>query len=103
MRSYELMTIYRPELAEADVRTMVTETEQSLVQAGATPTSTEFWGKRRFAYEIDHLREGYYAVIAFEAEPGATAGVDRSLDLADAVVRHKFIRTDDDGGDVTAG
>ncbi len=92
MRTYELMTIHRPALEEDDVRTKVNEVESYLEGAGATVTSTDLWGKRRFAYEIDHLNEGYYTVVNFEAEAEAVDGLDRMLSLSDDVLRHKVVR-----------
>lgn len=92
MRNYELMTIYHPELAEAEARARVQEAEKVLQSRGATIAEVEFWGKRRFAYPIEHLTEGYYSVIAFAAEPTVIQEVGRGLSLSDAVVRHKFIR-----------
>ena len=92
MRAYELMTIFRPEMAETEVRSEVTTIEQALAAGGAEVKETDFWGKRRFAYEIDHLNEGYYALVTFEAEAGAVDDVDRALSLSDNVLRHKFIR-----------
>lgn len=94
MRSYELMTIHRPDLAETEVRSGVGQIETALKTQGVEVGETEFWGKRRFAYEIDHMREGFYSVFYLEADPGALDEVDRTLSLSDAVVRHKFIRTD---------
>ncbi|MXZ68952.1 MAG: 30S ribosomal protein S6, partial [Acidimicrobiia bacterium] len=52
----------------------------------------DFWGKRRLAYEIDKVREGYYTVITFEGETRHVAALDRALSLSDAVMRHKIIR-----------
>ena len=98
MRSYELMTIHRPELAESDVRSRIGEIEQALGSRGATMLETEFWGKRRLAYEINHLREGYYSVVSFQADAGVIPDVDRALSISDLVVRHKFIRTDERPG-----
>ncbi|MDP8959577.1 MAG: 30S ribosomal protein S6 [Actinomycetota bacterium] len=86
------MTIHRPELAEADVRSLVRETEEFLRSRDAEVTGTDLWGKRRFAYEIDHLKEGYYSVISFQAEPTVVDDLDRLLGLADRVVRHKVVR-----------
>lgn len=91
MRSYELMMIHRPELTEPDVRTLVGEVEGVIAGAGAV-TGTNFWGKRRFAYEIDHLHEGFYSVIEFESETDTVETLDRALGLHDAVVRHKITR-----------
>ena len=92
MRAYELMTIFRPEMAEADVQKEVERVESALTERGAEITLSDFWGKRRFAYEIDHLNEGYYAVTQFNSEPEALEVVDRALQLSDMVIRHKFVR-----------
>ena len=55
----------------------------------------ERWGRRTFAYELQHKREGYYVVIEFTAEPPAVADMERVLVLADEVLRHKVIRLPD--------
>lgn len=96
MRTYELMVIHRPELPEEQVREKVTEIETVLQGQGAVLDGTDFWGKRRFAYEINHLHEGYYSVLTFQAEGEAVTMLDRALSLADVVVRHKIIRPDAD-------
>lgn len=87
------MTIHRPELAESDVQAKVKEVETFLGSRGATIAGTDLWGKRRFAYEINHVSEGYYSVVKFESEPDAVDDLDRVLTLADDVVRHKIVRT----------
>ena len=92
VRAYELMTIFRPEMAEADVKIEVERVEKALTDHGAEITLSDFWGKRRFAYEISHLNEGYYVVTQFNAEPEAFTDVDRALGLSDQVIRHKFVR-----------
>ena len=94
MRTYELMTIFRPEMAETDVRSEVAQIEKALVERGAEIKQSDFWGKRRLAYEIKHLSEGYYAVISFSGEAHAVDDLDRALSLSDNILRHKFIRPD---------
>jgi small subunit ribosomal protein S6 len=84
------MTIHRPELADDDYRTLVTETEEFLRSRGSSVLETDLWGKRRFAYEIRHLNEGYYSVLKFSAEPDVVDDLDRVLSLADLVIRHKI-------------
>lgn len=96
MREYELMTIHRPDLAEDEVDTKIGEIETYLAGSEAEVTKRDMWGKRRFAYEIDHLSEGYYSVVSFKAGTDAVAGVDRLLSLADEVVRHKIVRIGDE-------
>lgn len=92
MRSYELMVIHRPEMAETDVRTSVGDLESAISESGAV-SGSDFWGKRRFAYEIDHIREGYYTVVDFDGDYELVQRIDRALTLSDAVVRHKIVRS----------
>ena len=95
MRDYEVMTIHRPDLAEDEVEAKVGELESFLSDQGATVTGRDPWGKRRFAYEIDHIAEGYYSVVNFRAEAGVIEVFDRMLSLADEVIRHKIHRLGD--------
>ena len=92
MRSYELMVIHRYDMAEADVRAAVSEIEKVITDREGAVTGTDFWGKRRFAYEIDHMTEGYYTVLLFDGDVELQTVLDRSLGLLDSVVRHKILR-----------
>jgi small subunit ribosomal protein S6 len=94
MRDYEVMTIHRPDLAEDEVESRITELESHLSGQGASVEGRDLWGKRRFAYEIDHLSEGYYSVVTFKAESAVVDSLDRLLSLADEVIRHKIVRKD---------
>ncbi|HEY7705115.1 MAG TPA: 30S ribosomal protein S6 [Acidimicrobiia bacterium] len=92
MRTYEVMTIHRPDLSEDDVRAKVDELEGYLTEKGAKVGSKDLWGKRRFSYEINHLHEGFYSVVTFDGEPDLVAEMERMLSLADEVVRHKVVK-----------
>lgn len=92
MRAYELMVIHRPDLAEADVRKAFDEIQDALRSQGAEVKETDFWGKRRFAYEIEHLTEGYYSVVQFDSDVPPVEALSRSLGLSDTVLRHKIVR-----------
>lgn len=94
MRAYELMVIIDGSLEEADATAQVTQIENRLNELG-TVGSTDFWGRRTFAYEIDHKTEGSYVVYEVLAEPGALDPIERSLRLADEIVRHKLLRLPD--------
>jgi small subunit ribosomal protein S6 len=85
------MIIHRPELAETDVRSEISQVEQTIAADGAV-TDVDFWGKRRFAYEMDKHTEGYYSVVTFQSESGLVNGLERALSLADTVIRHKVVR-----------
>jgi small subunit ribosomal protein S6 len=92
MRDYEIMTIHRPDLAEDDIAAKVVELEAFVSDRGGNVTKRDLWGKRRFAYEIDHTSEGYYTVVNFQSDTETVDSLDRVLSLADDVVRHKIVR-----------
>ena len=92
MRPYEVMVIFDADLEEEAVRSAVDRATQLLQSRGSELGYVDFWGKRRFAYEIGHRTEGYYVVFQARAEPQAMDELHRVLSLADEVVRHKVLR-----------
>jgi small subunit ribosomal protein S6 len=50
------------------------------------------WGKRRLAYEVNHLREGYYVLTEFQIEPGRVPEMESTLKISDTVFRHVIVR-----------
>ena len=64
-------------------------------EAGGRVATTDKWGLRKYAYEIDHKDEGYYVVLEIVTEARDLHEVERFLRLADETVRHKVIRLPD--------
>lgn len=92
MRPYEVMIILDADLEEETIRSAVDRYLEVITAAGAEPGYVDFWGKRRFAYEVKHRWEGYYVVLQAKAEPAAMDELGRVLSLADEVIRHKVLR-----------
>lgn len=95
MRAYELMVIFDGDLDESTVAGVINQVTAQVEEVEGSIAKTEKWGRRRFAYEINHKTEGFYVVFEIEAEPGVLDGVERNLRFADEVVRHKLIRLPD--------
>ena len=95
MRAYELMVIFDGDLDESAVASVINRVTAQVESTGGRVATTDKWGKRRFAYEINHKNEGFYVVFEIVAEPGALDDLERTLRLADDVVRHKLIRLPD--------
>jgi small subunit ribosomal protein S6 len=95
MRAYELMIILDGDLDDTVVEAGVRRISEQIVAKGAEVKTTDRWGKRRFAYEINHKVEGYYVVLELVAEGTGLDDLERQLRLADDVVRHKLIRLPD--------
>ena len=95
MRAYELMVIFESGLDDLGIDDQVKSVASQIATRGATVASTDRWGRRRFAYEIDHKTEGYYVVWELTSDGADLEALERSLRLADDIVRHKLIRLPD--------
>ncbi|HUG88095.1 MAG TPA: 30S ribosomal protein S6 [Actinomycetota bacterium] len=91
MREYEVMVIV-DETAEEKLEAVVERVTQIVTGGGGEVTKVDRWGKRKFAYEIDHKTDGFYLVIEFTADTDLLTELERVLLLADEVVRHKVVR-----------
>lgn len=86
------MVIFDSDQEEADVKKSTTAFTDTLKESGASLGNIDHWGKRKFAYPINKKPEGYYVVIQVKAEPDVMTELDRTLGLADNVVRHIVLR-----------
>lgn len=91
MRKYEIMLILPPEADDAAVQAVTDRIGQILAERGGELGSVDRWGKRRLAFEIDRHTEGFYVVAEFTADPDTIRELDRTLSLADQVVRFKVV------------
>src|SRR5687767_2818158 len=85
------MLILPAEADEAAVSTATDRIEKVAARHSGQVHGVDRWGRRRLAYEIDRRNEGYYVVVTFAAEPAAQTELDRTLNLADEVVRYKTV------------
>ncbi|HET6954063.1 MAG TPA: 30S ribosomal protein S6 [Acidimicrobiales bacterium] len=95
MRAYELMVIIDAALDDEVIDATVKRIAGLLDQRGATVKKEDRWGRRRFAYEINHKTEGYYVLWEFVGGSELDQ-LERALRLADETVRHKVVRLPDD-------
>ena len=86
------MFIVPPEADESVVGGVMDRIAKVVSQAGGEVGKVDRWGRRRLAYEIARQSEGYYVVVAFTAEPSMIAELERSLHLADEVLRFKVVQ-----------
>ena len=91
---YEVTYIIRPSLEEADVDARVAHFADALKTNGAEVGEIEKMGKRRLAYEIDDVREGYYVVMKFKSDAAQAKELERQMRLSDDVMRELLIRLD---------
>ena len=94
-RAYELMVIVDSDVDDGDIAAVIDRIEGLVVAEGGRIASTDNWGRRRFAYEINHKLEGTYLVWEIVTDTAGLPGAERQLRLADDVVRHKLFRLPD--------
>jgi small subunit ribosomal protein S6 len=92
MRKYEALVIVDPRLEEGDIQKAIERFSTAITEAGGGSVEIDRWGVRRFAYEIDHQKEGYYFLADFTAPTDAIATLERTLQIADEFVRGKIVR-----------
>ena len=92
MRPYEVMVIFDTGTEPPAIQAVVDRVLEAVRTTGGTPGAVDRWGRRPFAYEVKHKREGYYVLVEFAGEVQTVTDLDRMLALADEVLRHKVIR-----------
>ena len=94
MAKYELAVVVNAKI-EDDARAAVIEKVQAYItRFGGQVSDVDEWGKKRLAYEIQKMREGYYYFIHFEAETTAPAEIEARLRIMENVMRFLCVRQD---------
>ena len=88
---YELMYIINPNLSEEETAAVV-EKFKALVEQNGTLEEMEEMGKRKLAYEINYISEGYYVHVKFTSGPDFPAELDRVLGITDGILRSLITR-----------
>lgn len=83
---YEALYIINAQLGEDETKALV-EKFKAMVEAEGTLIAIDEWGKRRLAYLIDDMAEGYYVLMTFEAKPELPAELDRVMKITEGIVR----------------
>ena len=92
MNKYELAVVVNTKIEE-DERVAVVDKCKALIERfGGTITNVDEWGKRKLAYEIQKMREGFYYFIHFEADATAPAEIEARLRIMDNVIRFLCVK-----------
>ena len=92
--NYEALYILKPDLTEEQIAAQV-ERFKSVVEANGTVSEVNEWGKRRLAYPIQDLMEGYYVLMTFTAAVAVPAELDRIFRITDGVMRSMIVCKDE--------
>jgi len=95
VRNYELMTILNPELEAEAHEASLKKIETLIADNSGKVDSIDHWGKKRLAYEINHIKDGNYSIFYFKGMPETIKEVDRVLKINDDVIRFMIVKRAD--------
>lgn len=91
IRTYEVLYIVRPNLDEEAVDRTVASVDEYIKGLGGNLTSTEKKGRRRLAYEVNKMRDGYYVLTIFSAKSESVAQLKRMMTLHEDIIRSLIV------------
>ena len=95
-RTYELMFIVRPDLADEDVDKVVSTVETQVTSAGGTLKNVERMGKRRLAYLVRGFADGMYILFTIEGDGAQIHELERRLRVTEPVIKFLTVRVDEE-------
>lgn len=92
MYPYETLFVLRSDVPEAQVNETIERAKRLIESMGGTVKEVHEWGVRDLAYPIKKERRGYYILIEYRAEPRVAWELERTLKIADEVLRFVTVR-----------
>ena len=94
INKYETLFVVDASKGEEETTALV-DKFKSLIEANGTIESVDEWGRRRLAYPINDMDEGYYVLVNFSAKADFPAELERVFGITDGVLRNIIIKKDE--------
>ena len=94
MNKYELAVVVSAKIEDEERAAVVDKCKALIERCGGTITNVDDWGKKRLAYEIQKMKEGFYYFIQFEAESSAPAEIESRIRIMDNVLRYLVVKNE---------
>jgi small subunit ribosomal protein S6 len=96
-RQYDLIFICRPDTPEAEIDKVISTLEHAATEKGGKIEKTDKWGRKRMAYRVQKLREGFYVYMVVRSSHGEVVKeLERRLKVSDAVMKYLTVRVDEE-------
>ena len=95
MNKYELAVAVSAKIEDDERAATIDKVKAYVERFGGQITNIDEWGKRRLAYEVQHMKEAYYYFIQFDAEPAAPAEIEDNIRIMENIVRFLCVRQDE--------
>lgn len=94
MRPYETLLLLDARRQDVEIEATIERFTALVSERGGQMSNVERWGRRKIAYEMGPLTEGYYAVCTYELEPDKRSDLEAALPFVEGLVRAKTVRRD---------
>ncbi len=94
MNKYELALVVNAKIEDEAKNATVEAVKELITRFGGTITNVDDWGKKRLAYEIQKMKEGYYYFIQFDADSTTPNEIEQRIRIMENVIRFLCIRQD---------
>lgn len=92
MNKYELTVVVNAKIEDDERAATLEKVKAYIERFGGTVTNVDEWGKKRLAYEIQKMKEGYYYFIAFDADSTVPLQVENNIRIMENVIRYLCVR-----------
>ncbi len=94
MNQYELALVVNAKIEDEERAATLEAVKELITRFGGTVTNLDDWGKKRLAYEIQKMNEGFYYFIQFEADSKVPGEIEQRIRIMEKVIRFLCIRKD---------
>ena len=94
MNQYELALVVNAKIEDEEKVATLEEVKDLISRFGGTVTNVDDWGKKKLAYEIQKMKEGYYYFIQFEAVSTVPNEIEQRIRIMEKVIRYLCIKKD---------
>ena len=92
MNKYELAVVVNVKLEDEERAAVIEKVKEYIVRFGGTVTDVEEWGKKRLAYEIQKMKEGFYYFIQFDGDSTTPNELESRVRIMEPVIRYLCVR-----------
>ncbi|NLL73870.1 MAG: 30S ribosomal protein S6 [Clostridiales bacterium] len=94
MNQYELALVVNAKIEDEERVTTLEAVKDLISRFGGTVSNVDDWGKKRLAYEIQKMNDGYYYFIQFEADSSVPGEIEQRIRIMENVIRYLCINKD---------
>ena len=94
MSKYELCVVLNAKIEDDERAAIIERIKGYIDRFGGTVTNVDEWGKKRLAYEIQKMREGFYYFVQFDAETSTPLEIENRVRIMDNVLRYLCVKAE---------